>query len=430
MVFIHGGAFVAGSGGEGMGCPLLNAQKLAAETGAIIVEANYRLGIFGFFSHPELLKESGTTGNYAIQDQRAALEWVSRNIASFGGDPGRITLAGESAGALSVLHHLTSTKSAHLFSRAITMSAYLKMWPLEEAYALGQEFLSHLKCDKATSPLQCVRNVSHQQLLSVQAKVVLSDDHDVFSRMVTFGPVSDGFELPLNTSLEEVFTKVRPRKPLLVGTTQNETNLWYCGPKGAPEGMSWSQASSWLRNQLSEAHHSSAALTEKKMDKYLGAYKAFPSPTVGVRAASTDVMFNCLARRMANMVSKTGAPVFRYVFAQTPAFLSSIHCEGAVHTSGMYFLFTGFFPERIERFMVGGDAGENISKAMSSSWGRFVNGEDPWTAWSDKEPLLQFQAQNGSSTEMLEDYATDRCKLLDSLMSEASQEAVQTELVI
>ena len=113
MVFIHGGAFVRGAGSQ----PLYNGSALARK-GVVVVTLNYRLGAFGFLTHPLLAEESpnNTSGNYGLLDQQAALRWVQDNIGAFGGDPTRITLFGESAGAISVLSHLASPQSKGLYS--------------------------------------------------------------------------------------------------------------------------------------------------------------------------------------------------------------------------------------------------------------------------------------------------------------------------
>ena len=108
MVWIHGGALTRGSGSV----PFYDGEALAKK-GVVLVTINYRLGIFGFFAHPELTKESdrNASGNYALLDQIAALEWVQKNIAAFGGDPKRVTIFGESAGSWSV-NYLMATPLA------------------------------------------------------------------------------------------------------------------------------------------------------------------------------------------------------------------------------------------------------------------------------------------------------------------------------
>ncbi len=131
IVWIHGGALTNGYSHEGM----YDGAKLAAR-GAIVVSINYRLGALGYLAHPELSQESpgGVSGNYGLLDQIAALEWVKANIGAFGGDADNVTIAGESAGALSVMYLMTAPKARGLFHKAIAQSAYMISTPsLREA---------------------------------------------------------------------------------------------------------------------------------------------------------------------------------------------------------------------------------------------------------------------------------------------------------
>ena len=119
IVFIHGGAFTSGSGSV----PVYDGTAMA-QKGVIFVTINYRVGIFGFFAHPELSQESAskTSGNYGLLDQIEALKWVRKNIAAFGGDPDRVAIAGQSAGAFSVNYLVASPLAKGLFQRAIAES--------------------------------------------------------------------------------------------------------------------------------------------------------------------------------------------------------------------------------------------------------------------------------------------------------------------
>jgi para-nitrobenzyl esterase len=116
MVWIHGGGFIAGSGSE----PRQDGERMAGK-GVVVVNLNYRMGVFGFFSHPDLTKESPrhASGNYGMQDQIAALAWVKANIAAFGGDPGNVTIFGESAGSFAVSALMSSPAAKGLFHRVI-----------------------------------------------------------------------------------------------------------------------------------------------------------------------------------------------------------------------------------------------------------------------------------------------------------------------
>ena len=141
MVYIHGGGYASGSGSSA----ILDGSRLAAR-GVVVVTLNYRLGRFGFFAHPALTREagSGPTGNWGLMDQIAALRWVRRNIAAFGGDPAKVTIFGESAGGASVNRLMTSPAAKGLFVRGIAASGGGRdHWPsLTEAEAKGVAFAS------------------------------------------------------------------------------------------------------------------------------------------------------------------------------------------------------------------------------------------------------------------------------------------------
>jgi para-nitrobenzyl esterase len=132
--WIHGGALVGGYSHE----PTYDGARMAAK-GVITVSINYRLGVLGYLAHPGLSAESpeGISGNYGLLDQIAALNWVKRNIAAFGGDAGNVTIAGESAGALSVMYLMASPPARGLFHKAIAESAYMLSTPMLKAAAHG-----------------------------------------------------------------------------------------------------------------------------------------------------------------------------------------------------------------------------------------------------------------------------------------------------
>ena len=124
LFWIHGGAFVEGAGSV----PVYNGAAFARR-GVIVVSINYRLGVLGFLAHPQLSTEQGgESGNYALHDMIAALRWVRDNIAAFGGDPARVTIAGQSAGGGAVNALIASPLAKGLFSRAIIESAFMQSW--------------------------------------------------------------------------------------------------------------------------------------------------------------------------------------------------------------------------------------------------------------------------------------------------------------
>ena len=167
LVYFYGGGFVAGDGSE----PRYDGESMATK-GIVVVTMNYRLGVFGFFAHPELTKESPhrASGNYALLDQAAALRWVQQNIAAFGGDPKRVTIAGESAGSVSVSAQMASPLSKDLIAGAIGESgsilSTLRAVPLAQAEQEGVKFATTI----GANSLAALRAMTTPQLHEATSK--------------------------------------------------------------------------------------------------------------------------------------------------------------------------------------------------------------------------------------------------------------------
>jgi para-nitrobenzyl esterase len=195
-VWFYGGGFAAGSGDEAR----YDGESFAKH-GIVVVNVNYRLGIFGFFAHPELTQESPhkASGNYGLLDQVAALEWVRRNIAAFGGDPHRVTIGGESAGSLSVSALMASPLSRDLFQQAVGESgAFFGQvggrgpLSLAEAEKAGTEFAASV----GGKNLAGLRSMSSADLLREASKK---------SGGFGFWPIVDGYFLP--TDVPSIFAQ-------------------------------------------------------------------------------------------------------------------------------------------------------------------------------------------------------------------------------
>jgi para-nitrobenzyl esterase len=175
LVWIYGGGFSSG----GSGCAIYDGEAMAKQ-GIIFVSINYRVGIFGFFAHPELTKESGrnASGNYGLMDQVAALQWVKNNIAAFGGDPGNITIAGQSAGSMSVHAMVATPLSRGLFQKAIAQSG--------ASVTRGNATLK----DAEQDGVRLAAGVSLAQLRTLPAEELMKKNGSVR------GPIIDGHVLP------------------------------------------------------------------------------------------------------------------------------------------------------------------------------------------------------------------------------------------
>jgi para-nitrobenzyl esterase len=209
LVYFFGGGFVAGDGAE----PRYDGESMAKK-GIVVVTVNYRLNIFGFFAHPELSKESPykASGNYGLLDQAAALKWVQQNIGAFGGNPKKVTIAGESAGSIAVSYQMASPLAKHLFAGAIGESGAgikptMAPVPLAEAEKGGAAFA------------QKAGYTTLAQLRKLSTKEVFEMYQD--SKQFGFPVVIDGYFLP--ASIPEIFAaKKQAMVPLLAGWNSAE----------------------------------------------------------------------------------------------------------------------------------------------------------------------------------------------------------------
>ena len=221
MMWIHGGGFAGGSAA----IPIYRGTSLASR-GIVVVSINYRVSVFGFLAHPALTKEAGTSGNYGLLDQLAALEWIKRNIAAFGGDPDNVTIAGQSAGAASVHALIASPRAKGLFRQAIAQSGSgmgIAIPALKDAEATGE----HIARELGTPAISAMRALPAAKLISaIQATPT--------GRRVRFGLVQDGAVLPNpSASLSLV--------PILTGLNADESSVdaaeWNASDMPALQGI-------------------------------------------------------------------------------------------------------------------------------------------------------------------------------------------------
>ena len=211
LVYFYGGGFVAGDGSE----PRYDGESMAGK-GIVTVTTNYRLGVFGFLAHPELTAESPhhASGNYGLLDQAAALRWVQENIAAFGGDPKRVTIAGESAGSISVSALMASPLSKNLIAGAIGESGgitgALPAVSLSQAEQTGAKFAAEL----GAPSLEGMRAMSSQQILEPASR-------GGFASVGRFPITIDGYFLPEDPAT--IYAAGRQsRVPLLIGWNSEE----------------------------------------------------------------------------------------------------------------------------------------------------------------------------------------------------------------
>ncbi|XP_033832258.1 crystal protein [Periophthalmus magnuspinnatus] len=301
LVWIHGGDFIAGSASK----PLYDGRFLSNFTHTVVVSMDYRLGAFGFLvSGKDPL--TSAVGNYGILDQQAALLWVQRNIAVFGGDPGKVTIFGESAGAQSVSLHLMMQSSAPLFRQAVLQSLPFSI-PLKtrhDAVKLGKSFARQTNC--SVSDLVCLLSLSAQDVLAAQMKTSakLVNPFRFLEVFETWGPFVDGDMI--REQAVEAFQKGhwQKDKPVLLGTTSEEGVLFvyavFNKPVSAVESTVYITAI-FKQHALRILH------------KYLPLYHDADRRNMLAQIV-TDYIFLCPARHSARSGVASGSHVWMYVF--------------------------------------------------------------------------------------------------------------------
>ena len=343
MFWIFGGGMVAGSTSE----PRQDGGNLCKK-GVLIVSANYRLGVFGLMAHPDLTKESENhaSGNYSTLDQIAALQWVKRNIAAFGGDPDNVTIFGESAGSASVSALVASPLAKGLFARAIGESGTLfmpgsKMTALADAEAQGVALAGQL--GKTTI----------DELRALPAKeIMLSLKTHPVGR---FHAVADGYVFPRD--LTEIYTSgAQNRVPLLVGWNRDEGRNAVFG-KEAPTLAHYVE---WVRSK--EGDKADLFLKEYPAATDLEAAEA--ATTLGVDLGNGYETWKWLGAQAA-----TGAPVYRYRFDQAlpPPVGSSPHASEIEYV----------FRVLSSRDLPWTDADRKTSEVISTYWTNFAKTGSP-----------------------------------------------------
>lgn len=303
MVFIHGGAFVAGGSNQ------YDGWRLAQEYGAVVVTLNYRLGALGFFSHPEVDQEMMVpqSGNLGLKDQQLALKWVQQNIAAFGGDPQRVTLFGESAGSMSACVHMVAPGSQHLVSQFILESAVcvggLPVNSKAQSDAIGEALLQTF-CPETADRLACLREQSAAELVAWGA------DAGIFGAGWSPTVVPGSTILPA-LPVELIASGQYNQGPVIVGTNRNEWGLFQL------IGAAPSVADIAGFNQYVDATYPAPLA---------GAMKVVYAPPSDALANAklvelmTDQVFRCPARSFARLAQVSGSSVWLYSFDHLPAF--------------------------------------------------------------------------------------------------------------
>ncbi|KQT11399.1 carboxylesterase/lipase family protein [Ramlibacter sp. Leaf400] len=356
MVWVHGGGFIGGSGAHAAS----DGARLAAQ-GVVVVSFNYRVGLFGFLSHPALSAQApgGTSGNYGLLDQVAALRWVQAHIGAFGGDPARVTAFGVSAGSASISLLLASPLGRGLFHRAILQSpgAGRPLARLAQAEAAGLAVGTDL-AELRTLPADALLARTHLVAPAVRALTT--------ARMLR--PVVDGWLVPQDER-DGLKAGKLSAMPLIVGTNADEGS-W----------LTWNWPADTVAAYEQQVGSNFAGVQDQVRSLYPVHGDADARPRIAEMLA--DTQFNYGAWLLAQAMARRGAPTWRYVFTRRAAGAP----DGPHHSVEVPYVFgnLGQVP--------GADAQDRVvSDTMRKAWVAFARGADPGAdglAWARYDPAL------------------------------------------
>ncbi len=366
LVWIYGGGFVSG----GAGVPIYDGEAMAKK-GIIFVSINYRVGVFGFFAHPELTKESPNhaSGNYGLMDQIAGLKWVQHNIAAFGGDPNNVTIAGQSAGSTSVNCLVATPLAKGLFQKAIAESgaSFIRQSPsLATAEAEGQRLMHAMNL------------ASIGDLRAVPAEALQQQQGNLR------GPIIDGYVLP--DAVFNIFAAGKENKiSLLTGWNEDEGLLF--GPIENAEDFSTEIRAKYGVNAGNLLRYYPAQTDSQARVSQMNLWR--------------DIIFGVENYTFANVEAGRGAKVWAYRFRRKPPATGEYLKYGAFHTAEVPYAYNNL--QFVNRPWTPVD--RTLADLMSSYWANFVRNGNPngkglpvWDAYrSGLERVMFLDVQSGTA---------------------------------
>lgn len=375
MVWIHGGSLSSGTGAE----PFYDGAAFARE-GVVVVTINYRLGPLGWLAHPALSREDpqGVSGNYGLMDQISALEWVRDHIAAFGGDPGQVTIAGESAGALSVMYLMVSPRAQGLFHRAIAQSGYMitspvlrdtpyENWPdaetvgLTVAAALGAETAGELRALSAEAIITGAAPTGYFPMGTVDGQLIPAQIVD---------RIDQGLQAPV---------------PVLAGYNEGEIrSLRILLPPAPPDAAAYEAEIRARYGELAEA--------------FLALYPA-ADLDASMLAATRDALYGWSAERLVGSQQALGQGGWLYYFdhgypAAEALGLRAFHASEIPYVFGTLDRTPGYWPA-VPRT----ETETGLSRAMTGYWAGFIktgrpaaDGQPAWPAYGPGRDYLALES--------------------------------------
>jgi para-nitrobenzyl esterase len=379
MLWLHGGAFVIGAGSQA----LYNGATLARRGDVVVVTINYRLGLLGFLRGKEVCGDAlDSTGNEAILDQVAALEWVHDEIAAFGGDPENVTVFGESAGSISVGALLVMPRARGLFHRAIMQSGSLDLFTTpEKAAGVARAILA----DLGLSPDEAgrLRELPVDELLAAQNRATPR------SAGVAYAPVADGDLIP-DAPFDAITAGAAAGVPLLIGSNLDELKLYrFMDP--ALESLDEAGLRVRCEAAVPGAGPDGVPHAERLIETYRRARAARGQSTTPQDlwfAIGTDQIFRSGAMRLAELQAARSPQTFAYLFTWQSQGIGGV--LGAGHALDLPFVFGALDDPGLGRLVGDTPAARALSERMQDAWIAFARTGNPATerlpAWPAYEP--------------------------------------------
>ena len=399
LFWIHGGGYTAGSSQE---LPSYDGASLAKKGDVVVVSINHRLNILGFLDLSAYGEKYKHSANNSILDIKAALEWVKENISNFGGDPGNVTIFGQSGGGAKVNTLMAMPSAKGLFHKAINQSGSFRMNMLEKSstQAITAEVLKalNLQPEQADS----LQKIPFAQLSDAGKKAlrVVADKMKAEGKTLppfglSWGPSVDGEDLPYQLFSNEAF-ELSKNIPLLIGTVKNEfMPSMFAGLSNAP----LDKVTDYIKNQQKD-----------KADAYIAAVKkAYPNDTKPSDLMDVDVMFRPGAVRQANDKSllSGGAPVYMYLFTWQSPVLDGKY--KALHCMELAFAFNNI--HRCVEMTGGTKEAYALADKVSSAWINFAKTGNP-----NHKGLPNWPAYNATNTATM--HFNNKCEVKPQLDKE------------
>jgi para-nitrobenzyl esterase len=384
LFWIHGGAFLTGSGTGAW----TDGEAFARDHDVVVVTINYRLGALGFLALDDPTSAPGVTSNNGLRDQVAALEWVRENIAAFGGDPSRVCIFGESAGGMSVATHLGSPASQGLFSTAIIQSGHHGLHhSMESATAVTQTFLSKFE-GLTGDPLEFLRGLDVKEIMRAQGELTQQI-------ALPFTMVVDGHSLPVPI-IDTVASGAVSMVQLIVGTNTNENRLF------TAMGGGLGRAPQLLEERLRGLMKPEIATSETAMRAVADLAAVYESEGYGGEdlweTLTNDRMWRAPVRELLDTFVGAGGTAFSYQFGfESPVRGGELR---ACHAMEIPFVFDNLTQPGVTEFTgdaVGEDSSAHkLSKLMNECWAHFAATGHPtdvveeWPPYTPGNPHQMF----------------------------------------